>query len=343
MGILHHDYVIRHQPLMGQARDFAAQGLLATEDPTDVLKRMAAMGGGEIAYLASLGAVAMGDYYLQGQQVFRLGKGMGAMLARTELNGVPVDDIQLPYKAFWVDLAELNWPIWGGELTKDHRVEGMYVVTRRDRSGHGFIWLLIWGGPNERSTDKLDDAISWATLTLRPGLDAEAAVTELVSSPLRLDQTGSVAATAVEHLDRERTLTRQAFRVAFNLALYLASPDADVEVLPTPGEQELRDKLERVKSPSKRKVLERQLSQKRKQARITLVGPRIERTLAATVEQGDREGPRAHWVRGHWRTYWVGSGRSQQVRRWIKPFLRGAGEIEPDQTREYRFRDRGPE
>jgi hypothetical protein len=272
---------------------------------------------------------------------------MGAMLARTELNGIPVDDIRMPYKAFWIDLADLDWPIWGGEVTQNHRVEGMYVVSRRDRDGYGFVWLLIWGGPNEKSTGKLDDAISWATLKLAPGLDAEAAVTELVSTPLRLDQTSPEFSGAVEHLDRERNLTRQAFRVAFNLALYLASDDADIEVLPTPGEAELREKLERVKSPGKRKVLERQLAAKRKQPRITLVGPRIERALLETVNAGDREGPRAHWVRGHWRTYRVGAGRSQQVRRWIKPFLRGAGEVEFDQPREYRIRDqdrnRGPE
>jgi hypothetical protein len=339
MGIRHYDYSLKHNQWayypLEQARALLATGMSVVEVGRALRVSTGTMIGG-------MGGTLMADYERSGRQVFEVAPAMAAMFAMTELNGIDEADVRLPYSTFWLDVASAGWKAWGGERTQWHPLQGAYISGNRNPDGTLSLIVMVWGSANEASMGRLDDAILWGYLLLRSGDNIEDKLIAMFagggpfhSEALKRDRMDS------PHAEEQHLIMRQVMRVAINMSLYLASEDPDVTRVVAPEIAELEAKLTRVKSPSKRKVVERLLEQKRRGPRVTLVGARSESRLRAALEQGNRAGPRAHWVRGHWRSYRVGRGRTELRRKWIQPFVRGGEEGEAPETRTYRVRGPG--
>ena len=69
------------------------------------------------------------------------------------------------------------------------------------------------------------------------------------------------------------------------------------------------------------------------------MGAREELTRSAT---GGEEGSiRAHWVRGHWKGVWQGSGETRvKMPRWIRPYRKGNAGPSGDSARVYEVKDK---
>lgn len=266
---------------------------------------------------------AMVMYNACGQQVFEIGPHMVDMLARTDLESVPIEDIKFPFPAFYVDFRGCDrFQIWGGSGTGFHTVAGIYVIADRPEDGVG-VAVVAWGKENEKSLCRGDDATLWAGLSIPSGKTAEAAIVDLVTKndgiiPNDMDPAPQI------YREKQSSTLREMLRVAINLSLYLSTANAEVELIHNEHKELLKKKLKNAKNPGKKKKYATQISK---------MSDAVRRVVASGVERnGSRDASSAHWVRGHWHTYWTGAGRGTKSRKWVMPFIRGHGEAPQQHT-----------
>lgn len=346
---IHYDYIRNSQiaPLYDAVRE-----TLAPLDATAIAAGMTNPAYERLAIQAlspSARAVmhAMACWERQGQQAYVVGPQVGAALASTDLTGIRSDCIgDMAADCVYVALRDSDVKIFGGS-TGWHRLSGMYLMrTLRciDKKIRPALSLVLWGAPNERASGPLDDAVFWFSLPVDDGKhDLEQiygdgpvfpSVEECEADVFGWEELTLSSAAGPEDRKMIAEYLRQAFRLAMNLIVYLASQDADVELDRTTEERrvELETKRDRCRKPGKLKRFERQIAALPQHV-VRYVGAKLEHELGATTpggaSGGTRAAPRRHVVRPHWRSYWVGSGdERRKVRRWIAPFVRGSGDPE---------------
>jgi len=330
---LHFDHMARHYP--GRTRD--VQRLI---DAKVLHLGMDHLSEGLVS-LGSFPAQAVAQvvqayHKVQGRQTFEVPPLVAEMLEHTSLEGMTPAELRFPYTTFYVALPDTEMRIWGGTRTQWHQVGGFYVSLDAQS-----LTIYVWGMENDRSLGPGDDASQWAVLNLHLDGDLESMVTRLlqdathrrddpiidpiVDIPMILEGTHADGLVG-EKYEEQMEVLRSCFRIAVNLALYLATEKPDVEERPDKGIAKLRRRVEGSKGPKRRKfeeMLERRTVVKR-------VGGNLARSLAATRAA---HGPvRGTWVRGHWRRYWTGPGRKVCEQRWILPHPRG---VEQPNARTY--------
>lgn len=284
---------------------------------------------------AAVTSALMAMHAEQGQQTFVLGEHMTSMLEHTSVVDVSRDELKVPYSTFYLALKGCEHRLWGGSRTRWHRVSGLYVHLDEDTD---VFTIMVWAEENERSLMLGDDAHVWARLRLSfRHEDLETNIHKLLTDknndrsdpildPLAQGRDGYSAEVKAVQTETMRAM----FRLAINLSLYLASDKPDVVRAEDEHRKKLLRKIESVKSPGKRKKLERQLKQHSK-ATLIKVGQSIEKRASDSVRA--HGSVKAHWVRGHWHTYWTGKGRSVKVRRWVLPYPKG---LETPEKRAYK-------
>lgn len=247
-----------------------------------------------------------------GQHSFVVGPRVQDMFRRTDLSKITPDLVVAPQTSFYIALPDCPWQIWGGERTRWHNVEGIYVAfvdsvdgndlppgdmqqvsksaleARRERC----IQILLWGGPNERSLFPTDDALLWFALNLdrwvEEGDDIETffqkhAVMEGGRHP-RFDAEGDpldpfvspIMPADAEGVAMQRETLVSVMRLVLNLCLYMASDEPELETVDNAAEAaSLREQIKRKKAEGKRKKLERRLANLPR-TRIVYVGPMFE-------------------------------------------------------------------
>lgn len=328
---LHYDYIMRNfSERRGLVEHFAQTVRSDSRITFDVLGRFMERQG--MFPAASVTTALMAMHTVQGQQTFVVGEHLASMLEHTNLEGITIEELRMPYPIFYVALPGCKHRVWGGTRTQWHNVDGFYVHL----SPEAFT-IMAWGAHNEKSFGIGDDAHIWVRLNLYDehgnlrAEDLESMVYRLLrdmsnerNDPI-IDPVAIIEGSQDDGITDEvravqtETLTAM-YRIAVNLALYLASTDAETDAEEDPRTRELHRQLGRVRSEGKRKKIQRQLDNRSK-ATVVRVGKSIETTAAEQVRQHGNV--RAHWVRGHYHHYWTGKGRTTKIRKWIMPYPKG--------------------
>jgi len=331
---VHYDYMMGSMPRWREAI------LSALKGHPDLLR---------MEYLAMAGWAASAchllrscyDYAKSGQQVFCVGPRLQEMLHLTDLSVVPEVFLEVPFQCFYVALPECGWSIWGGEVTQWHPVTGAYV----SRVGPVFTFVL-WGKENSRSTCVGDDATYWIQVNLeeaqgeKGSLDLKSLLRRQLND-IRRDHSDLLAPKAKTGPVHERHTgsVLSVLRVLFNLVLYLNSSDPEKTAAPRNNKsqrEELKKKLKRAKSASKRRKYQNRLSEL-SEAQVVWIGRSIEegKIPNRTTKTGQSHKGRPvkpHWRKGHFHSYWVGPRKDaegnrqkgdRQVLRWVAPVFVG--------------------
>jgi len=301
----------------------------------------------------TLSFMLLAEYRQYGQQSFVAGPHLQEMFDRTSLEGVPQDQLKMPFPCLYLALPDCPWKIWGG-VTGWHNVSG--VMLRYDEGSNSFTFFL-WGAENEKARVAGDDASFWLNLDLneadRMGLDLETYLLTVMGDREReLSDTHPDTAIAEQRrgeiYNQIEDTAISIIRVAFNLLIYLQSnsPERSVDPKQVARKQERKDiqrQLSRIKNPKKRRTkvnaLQRRLAQL-SDACVTWIGESIERS--AGTSHGRKPGQRRvrHWVRGHW---WPRLSNKDAIARWgirwKQPFERNKDCEEAEPSRHYRFKD----
>ena len=67
------------------------------------------------------------EHHRHGQQTFVIGDNLLELLEGTELTGVRIQDVKLPYDCFYVSIPKGYYHMWGGSRTLGHDVEGVFI------------------------------------------------------------------------------------------------------------------------------------------------------------------------------------------------------------------------
>jgi hypothetical protein len=265
--------------------------------------------------------------------VFELPGELSEMMSRTDLEGVTSEELKTPYRSFFIATPDSQVQLLGVNGDALVPLKGIYVTDLGMRGGKRVLVLCLWGG-QERIQDNIEDASTWVRVSLEPGDDLESHLQGIFQNRER-------AVVEIPTEDRDQTLEIQTealtagCRIALNLAMYLASDRAELEVREPAGTAKLRAKVAKTKSPKTRAKLQEML-RKQESHRVTVVGKSLAAQYKAVKAAVSRSGLTPHWVRGHYRTYWTGAGRKTKARRWVMPFPRGFEGLEiPSQERTY--------
>lgn len=75
-------------------------------------------------------ASSMYTHYTSGQQTFEVSEAMHEMLLRTDLQGITLADMILPYECLYISVPKGKYKLWGGPGSKYHECNGVYVRRR---------------------------------------------------------------------------------------------------------------------------------------------------------------------------------------------------------------------
>jgi len=321
---LHFDYIQRHfsRPReMGHTVKMFLQEVVNHDDgaTANIAEFLRHEQGYEPSQAYSTEAMVKYGYY--GQQTFQIGPELQEMFCQTSLKSVPREALKLPYPAFYLDLPQCPWTIWGGSRTQWHNVKGAYVVLKGD-----YLLLVVWGGENEKSVGPGDDATVWAKVSLDECFNEHGDMEKYLdwlfdpSQGARMNNDAMVEGTpTIETTLEMRETQLNLFRVAVNLILYLQTETPEIKKMPNDRHALLTKKLAGAKNAGKKKKLQRQLV-KLSKATVVKIGLSLEEKMAKLRSSPSVK--RAQWVRGHWHRYWTGKGRSVLVPRWIHPYPR---------------------
>jgi hypothetical protein len=278
------------------------------------------------AMLKDLGIYNMFSQFLNfehgGKVVFDVSPPMAKALLATRVN-IPLNEIPWPFKSFYVKLVGCGLTV-ANNITGEHELEGIHVTVT-----DGIVDIFVVGLPNENSAKFIaetsgghgsaedDDAIVFFNME-NDDRKLEHALDHLEEVVTDGDEDGDMGIylktpDGVQKVSTSTPEKRALFRahdyfvLVANLALYVTSEQADVEI---------REGRERVAGRVKSAMTRR------------LVGYRSKLRMDKTASKGDSPdtgrtiGVR-HIVTGHWTTKNVGQGGVDRVRRWIEPYWRG--------------------
>lgn len=295
----------------------------------------------ELGTVHGRGISALASFERTGQNVYVVGPMVADALRNTSLKGIEAASVAVPAtnqlvpQTFYVALADSPWRMWGGQRTTWHRVSGFYVqeISADDVRVFSFY---VWGAPNERSRSSVDDIVYSFALRLAHGQDMEDAygacdprlhesLSRQAHQKFIYDDKCLGSEDPSVHSEHVQSMKNVAY-CAINLMLYLQSVAPSV-VLIDNADGVRRTILERRLATqtrrSKRQKTQAELASLSKCV-VYHVGQEWEQGEAKSTITGSRNSPRLHFVRPHWRTYWVGpKDVPHKALRWIHSFTRG--------------------
>jgi hypothetical protein len=324
---IHYDHVIGANPEWRSLLRAAFLGNL-----TPIQSQLLNLGGISPSTVHFLKATY--HYALEGHQTFCVGPAMQEVFEECDLREVPKELIRLPYECFWVALPGSTHRVWGDERTGWHPVTGCYVHQSKENP-HWFR-LLMWGAPNEKSVDAMDDANFWFEINLEGCegrvegsytiLDIEDYMAKCFASEARDQSDPYIKKQAARHMQETAAEFVHVLRIVINLILYLNSdkPEARKDNSRAAAQRKAAAAAARKKNPAKARKARAQV-ESMSQAHVTWIGETVERhAKAAAASRGS--GVALHRRRGHRHSYWVGKrvlddGTRQKGERIIVKFV----------------------
>lgn len=312
------------------------------------LKYRARDDSGKISFLTR-NELQLGYYHHQfvakGRQIFDINKNLTAMFKETDVNDVPVSQINTPYPAFYVHFGrQEDMP-----LTEGWHVEGAYVMHMPE---HKILQMMITCVP-----DQLEQSWYWPQdpdpcyfLTIGEDLYDKTfgeALTESYEKkrtslqneidhpiPDRMqmvpDEMGGQKKVVVASNSHKRAMVEKqmieafhevadkALRLVVNSLCYLSSYPEEIERV-WPGMPKHVQANVRDKAKGNKKKME-SLLEKMGYRPLHFCGLKFVQENAVTIGNCEA-GRRQHWRRGHWRNQPYGEGRQNYRLRWIQPML----------------------
>ena len=309
-------------------------------------------------------ATAYGRFVQAGRQIMDFPPALVEMLAKTDVDDIPLDSIKMPYAAQYLHFG----PQADLKLEPGWLVDGAYVEGRGEP---GDLRFTITAAPTNRSLSRLwyvypepeytqdfvgdyrkmdlataidtvlSDRLAGLNQSLaKPGgditerlrSDMAAVDAEMPESTRVVDVSPRLAKERLEQVDRRHPVYRAALQLVVNALCYMtAYPDDITSVWPQGTPVSLKEKAdngqgkEAMRAKSKLAALG--------YVPVHVCGKRIEeqrnRIGIATLDHGHVA---SHWRRGHWRNQVHGPGRSLRKLIWVMPVLVGAShrDDEPD-------------
>lgn len=254
---------------------------------------------------------------------FEVSEPLALQLLHTDLRGVVLEDVNLPFGAFVILLPRGIFQIHSRD-TGWHDATAMTVglgywrntdLRKVFPTGHvprvkegPRIVVMTYGEPNENSKFAQDDAV--LTHSIHLSSEGLAAVSDVAypdekvmrfieGEPLSWDEHSAYAT-----------------RLVANLSLYLSSPHRDVEMPAQAALERLRGKKGE-KAKAKREKL--------RNTRVYIVGGKERLSVedrATFMAGGTKSRSVRSVVRGHWRNQAHGKGRAERKLIWIRPHVR---------------------
>lgn len=287
---------------------------------------------------------ALIDYVRSGEQSFIVGPRLQEMFRQTKLPKVERWMLQPPYRCFYLALPGCELPLWGTQdgfaavkgafVDFDHQPGSMSVLIWAPTGGDKVIaehYPHLRGKQLEEARRRLAHLgnDSYLTFNISAALADPAGIEAHIlrrwdSFVQEEGWSGSARTVSAE-------TRREVLKIVLGTMLYLQSDRQDLSpdrIMQALAEERagLRERIRRVKNPTKRRKAEQRLASLPSGAVGTWLGRGIEEATDAEPFQpeGDRRTMRRHWVRGHWRR--PARKHGPRVLRWIQPFQRGGGE-----------------
>ena len=200
--------------------------------------------------------------------------------------------------------------------TGEHKLYTIYVNFNEVSETEKTIRALCAGKENKASINAVDDALYYFMVKIEEGK-----VMDSLKKNMKMWE---------EHTyqkefstDKDVEITPKIFQFVLNILLYITSSDSDIRKEKSEYDQLLK-KLGGLKSPSKKKKLQKKIDKTSKLSRY-VVGSSVslnpdERRIYNAVR--GKHGFR-YKVGGHWRMQWYGSDERYQKQKWIRPHFRG--------------------
>jgi hypothetical protein len=247
--------------------------------------------------MSSYAARIFMHYMVCGEQVFSIGPTMQDMFTSTDLDGLDLDDLKLPYDTFYVALPG-----------RDRGLQGFYVHEETEpREGVAEIDLMLFALV-DGNENYMPAHIPRALLPC-----AE----KLLSDDFIRGDDGDPRVSE-DAMEGKRTAIFQ----LLNLLMYL---DYDKRVIQVDESNAVRmNNAVRAASQhrrprAQRRAMERAMS--KPGSIVTYIAPDAEDKVNL-LSAGIGNSPRPHRVRGHWRLQAYGHGRLLRKKIWIKPFYK---------------------
>lgn len=303
-------------------------------------------------------SIAYGRFAQAGRQIMDFPPGLSEMFAHTDIGGVPLKEVKLPYVCQYLHFG----PQKHLEIEPGWYVDGAYVESR---GGPGEIKITLTSKAMSQECQenwfiKPEPCYSQSFNSLHANLDLKDAlenslndrlfeffkqeeraedgqyfrdgkkqVEEEIGINLNIkDVSGESAKKEIDNTNRRYPVFLEAMNLIINGILYITSYQDDIEITwPEKAPQDLREKASggslKEQEKAKSKLIEMGYSA------IHLCGMHIRRSnsQAYTPSEGHKS---LHWRRGHWRKQPFGEGRSQIRLRWIMPMKVGKGNSPDD-------------
>lgn len=266
-------------------------------------------------------------------------------LENTELKGFPSDELRLPFPAVYIDaegLVDIYNPTTG-----IHKALGVYIT--EDLARHPRTWRLMLvgkGRPDSELGVEYDDALYHFQILFPENSTVDEAIKYTfdflmqTNGPgereVELDFEGQVLKikTGFAEWDNKEHFVRMwqnlitMFKYVMNVMVYSTTQDADVKFRATsPAYAALRDRAMKAAGDKRRRLFDQLKKVEPNNAFVlggSVVIDRHPKEAEGLVEDHERRKQRVRsLVSGHYRTYWIGSGRTESVRKWLSPFWRG--------------------
>lgn len=302
-------------------------------------------------------ATAFGRFVQAGRQIMDFPPALTEMLAKTNVDDMPLESIQLPYASQYLyfgpqPLLQLapGWSLDGayveqrgnaGDLrftvtavpTNHELSEQWYLVPEpqytQDFVGH-YRSMDLGTAVDMVLSDRLADlrarqakAGGDITTTLQTQL-AERGAPAVPAGVSVVDVSSHMSALRETEATERHPIYKEALRLAVNALCYMTAYPDDIEAVWPEGTPDSLSQKALAGKPKERQRARSKLAALG-YVPVHLCGQRIvEQREAAKLRTGEKH-VSAHWRRGHWRNQVHGPGRSLRKLIWVMPSLIGAG------------------
>lgn len=268
------------------------------------------------------------------RKVYEVSPGLAVELQNTELRGLTVEELQLPFRAIYIVVPEeAGLQVYNGE-SGWHALQGVYICEDIDLETGVRLWRILGAGaPKPVILENAVEKYEW---------DNDAVIHFRIEFPkdalldLALAHMDDVFATEVAKEDvafgEMMDEWKRIFRFSMNTILYATMPDADVErYIPDPELATLWRRYRTTKKSSTKKKLKERLKGVDLHERLLLGSKtKLDRRMAEASTRGTGEGQklRVRFLRaGHWRNQRYGKGRELVKRIRIQPHWVGGKDL----------------
>lgn len=289
--------------------------------------------------------------------VFEVRDNLVEKLLNTDIDNVRPRDVHLPFPGFYLSLAASDTPplFLRNALTGFHEVSFIGIGEGR-ADGDRLLYCTFWGEPRPDGTGTHDDHVYSFSFPL-PELGGSESLAKIMEQAdlherarldaLKTDIVGGVqdhARICGESFDFFATVGMLR-RLVINFALYLSSPNPDIE--PTRPQQPAWGSPTSASEagPQRSTVRVRRSSRKGGKKKEKPTAQRYELwDVGRTVERLRRRTSATDiLVRGHFRNQAHGAGRTLRRIIWIEPHVRLRTDTDEPMGHEYRISDDGEE